>query len=185
MDTGRNKILTLWLLNLVLPASKVIKEVMTVLEETSLRICNAMEMSIWMPQTRFMSPRFPERQAQRGIKEELEAGKSVSSLLPATLDHGVVLCDFLWLCGICIHPTQWNHTSAFIVVTCVFGHTPTYWRHCQKEDIQQGREKPLLPQAVPWMWELCEHLAFYWAVSLLHCTLCPCRQPKPLSSLLL
>lgn len=31
-------------------------------------------------------------EAQCGIKEELEAGKSVSSLLPVTLDHGVLSC---------------------------------------------------------------------------------------------
>ena len=96
---------------------------------------------------------------------------------------GSVSCDFPWLCGICIHPTWWNHTSAFIVVTCVFRHTPTYWHHCQKEDIQQGRGKPLLPLAAPWMWELCEHLAFCWAVSVLPCTPYPCRQPRPLSCL--
>ena len=62
MDTGGDEILTLELLNQVLPASKVIKEeVMKVLEETSLRIWNAMEMSTWMSETPFISPCFPER----------------------------------------------------------------------------------------------------------------------------
>ena len=34
---------------------------------------------------------------------------------------GSVSCDFPWLCGICIHPTWWNHTSAFIVVIVFSG----------------------------------------------------------------